>query len=93
MSRHPFKREERKSNNEGALEGGWRCLGFFFFGRGSNFERTESSFGVRLSAERCGEREREIWSKVDLQKAPRQTGYNLELICCGGNIRGVKHGD
>jgi hypothetical protein len=89
MSHHPFKREERKSNNEGAIDGGWRCLEFFFCRGGVNLKGTESSFGVRLSAERCRKR----WRKVDLKNAPRQTGYNLELICCGGNIRGAKHHD
>jgi hypothetical protein len=63
MSHHPFKREERKSSNEGALEGEWRCLGFFFFyfyfflAGGVILKGTESSFGVRLSAERCRERD------------------------------------
>lgn len=68
MSHHPFKREERKSNNEGALDGGWRWLGFFWGGGrgGVILKGTESSFGVRLSAERCRER----WSKVDLKKSP-----------------------
>jgi len=68
MSHHPFKWEERKSNNEGALDGEGRCLGIFLGGGrgGVILKGTESSFGVRLSVERCGER----WSKVDLQKAP-----------------------
>jgi len=42
MSHHPFKREERMSNNEGALKEGVEMLGILFFGgrgRGSNFER------------------------------------------------------
>jgi hypothetical protein len=41
MNHHPSEREERKSNNEGALDGvrggdGWD---FLFFSRGSNFEK------------------------------------------------------
>jgi hypothetical protein len=45
MSHHPFKREGRKSNNEGALGvGGMERHGIFFGGGDSNFERDRSLF-------------------------------------------------
>jgi hypothetical protein len=40
---------------------------FFFLAEGVILKRTEASFRVRLSAERCGERERDS-SKVDFKK-------------------------